>query len=410
MIGKTKSRTLKAMAVSLALGLGMTACSRDYVVGYLYATNTSPVPALITAYSIDYESGVLTQLADSPIPSGGNGAVTVVASPNGKYLYVLNSATGSSNVVTFSVGTDGKLYPEQTQPVVQGNGVIGTIPSAAAVDPAGKFLYVTFTYQPTYTPINPGPGGIAIFPISATDGTLGNPVTNTTVGTTASTPLPYVPVGANPVGIMIPATGGYVYVIDQDGPPGHLLSFAENTSTGVLSTVGVAGGIPAVTSSGTPSAITEDPTGHYLYITDSINDVVNLFTVAGGVPSTTTTTTTTGLTPMGITIDPRGKFAYVANFNSGTVSGYTINATTGALTPTGGAYVVGTGPTCVAVDPSLGVYLYTSNKISNNVSAEQLSPQTGALVQIQGTPFAAQSLTTCLVAVPNGAHASQLVQ
>jgi 6-phosphogluconolactonase len=407
MKGITTSRGLKALAVSMALGLGMTACSRDYVVGYLYATNAKLQPGVITGYEIDYETGQLTQLADSPIPAGGNNTVTIVASPNGKNLYVLNHDT--STVVQFDIGTDGKIYPENTYNVVQGTGtadagVTGTFPMAAAVDAAGKFLYVIFTYQNGYTTVRPGPGGIAGFPINA-DGSLGAALTNTTTGTT----LPYVPLGFNPVGITVPATGGYVYVIDQDGPPGTLISFAENPSTGALSSVGTAAGIPAVGAGGAPSAITEDPTGHFLYVTDSTNNVLDLFTVTAGVPFRTSTIPT-GLTPMGVTIDPRGKFLYVANYNSNSVSSYTINSAAGGLTASGTPFAVGTGPTCVAIDPALGIYLYTSNEIGNNVSGEQLNPQTGALLQIQGTPFNSQSLTTCLVAVANGAHASQLVQ
>ena len=407
MKGTTKSRGLKALAVSTALGLGMTACNRDYVVGYLYATNAKATPGLITAYAISYESGALTQLSDSPIPTGGNNPVTIVASPNGKNLYVLNHDT--STVVQFDVGTDGKIYPENTYNVVQGTGaadagITGSFPVAAAVDAAGKFLYVIFSYQNGYTTVRPGPGGIATFPINS-DGSLGTALTNTTTGTT----LPYVPLGFNPVGIAVPATGGYVYVVDQDGPPGTLLSFAENTSTGALSPIGVAAGIPAVGAGGTPSAIAEDPTGHFLYVTDSTNNQLNAFTVTGGIPSPNSTIAT-GLTPMGVTIDPRGKFLYVANFNSNSVGTYTIAPSSGVLTNSGGAFSVGTGPTCVAIDPALGIYLYTSNEIGNSVSGEQLNPQTGTLEQIQGTPFNSQTLTTCLVAVANGAHASQLVQ
>jgi hypothetical protein len=64
----------------------------------------------------------------------------------------------------------------------------------------------------------------------------------------------------------------------------------------------------------------------------------------------------------------------------------------------------------VAIDPALGIYLYTSNEIANDISGAQLNPQTGALEQIQSTPFNSQSLTTCVVAVANGAHATQIVQ
>ena len=45
---------------------------------------------------------------------------------------------------------------------------------------------------------------------------------------------------------------------------------------------------------------------------------------------------------------PGGTFAYVANFGSNNVLAYSINATTGALTPvTGSPFTAGSGPNSV---------------------------------------------------------------
>ncbi len=416
MKGNNMGRGLKALAVSLAVGLGMTACSRDYTVGYLYVTNAKATPGLVTAYAIDYQSGALTQLSDSPIPSGGNNPVKLVASPNGKYIYVLNHDT--STVVEFTIGTDGKLYPANTYSVVQGNGLTGSFPTAAAIDPAGAFLYITFTYQNGFTTVKPGPGGIAIFPIKS-DGSLGTALTNTTIGTTSANPLPYVPVGNNPVGIAIPPTGGFVYVIDQENPltssaRGVLLSFSENLTTGALTQIpgSYFGGVAAGTS---PSAIAEDPSGHFIYVTDQATNQLYGYTInATPTPGTPlamlNSPFTTGLYPLGLTVDPRGTFVYVVNFASSTVSAYTVNKSTGALSGASGGISTATGPTCVTIDPAIGIYLYTSNNTDNSVSAEQLDPHSGALKQVQGTQYSSQGLPTCAVAVANGAHASQIVQ
>ena len=52
------------------------------------------------------------------------------------------------------------------------------------------------------------------------------------------------------------------------------------------------------------------------------------------------------------------QFAYVANAGSGNVSGYTINPTTGALTPISGSpFAVGSGAGPLAVDPN-GKFAY----------------------------------------------------
>ncbi len=421
-------RSLKALGVSLAIGLGMTACSRDYTIGYLYVTTAKATPGLINAYAIDYQSGALTQLADSPIPSGGNNPVMLVSSPKilqalkntgtslGVCVYVLNHDAPSSNVVQFNTGTDGKLYAANTYSVVQGNGKVGTFPTAAAIDAQGLFLYVTFTYQNGFTTVNPGPGGVAVYPINQNDGTLGAPLTNTTVGTTTANPLPYFPVGDNPVGIVTSQKGNNVYVIDQEKPTsaapfGVVLTFSENLTTGTLTPVagavsnGVAAGVQ-------PTSIAEDPSGHFLYVTDSLTNLLYGYTItASGAPAAMISSPfTTGMYPTSVTIDPRGLFVYVANFASSTVSSYAINQSTGALSGSGGNGGVSTGPVCVTIEPALGIYLFTANNTDNSVSAEQLDPHTGSLKAVQGTQFSAAGLPTCAIAVANGDHATQIVE
>ena len=415
-------RGFKAVGVSLAVGLGMSACSRDYTLAYVYVTEaTAGSTGSVAEFAVDYQTGSLTPLAETSIPSGGNDPVSLVTSPNGKYLYVINNAAPSSNVVEFSIGTDGKLYQENTYPVVQNTSgtVVGSFPTSVAIDPNGAFLYVAFTYQSGYTTANPGPGGVAVYPINASDGSLGAPVANGS--------LPYFPVGDNPAGIIVsanvPAVAGqttpqnYVYVIDQEkatgttAAQGVLLAFAANA--GVLTPIAgsVDGGVAAGT---TPAAIAEDPDGRFLYVTDETTNQLYGYSVqSGGLPiAMSQSPFATGSFPLGVTVDPRGEYVYVANFNSDTVSPFAINQANGSLSAivgTGGS-AVNAGPTCVTVEPALGIYLYTSNNTDNSVSALQLNANTGALSQVQNTPYPTGVLPTCAVSVANGAHASEIVQ
>jgi len=82
-----------ASILSLAL-VSVTACSRDYVLAYVYVTTAKPLTTGspnggVSAYAVDYQIGSLTPLADSPIQAGRN-PVTLVASPNDLNLYVVN--------------------------------------------------------------------------------------------------------------------------------------------------------------------------------------------------------------------------------------------------------------------------------------------------------------------------------
>src|SRR6185437_12552295 len=87
----------KASVVSLAMILGLTSCSLDYVVRYVYVTAAKSTPGIIHQYSIDYQSGALTEIG-SPVKTGAN-PVRLVAAPNGKFVYVVNK--GDSTVQEF---------------------------------------------------------------------------------------------------------------------------------------------------------------------------------------------------------------------------------------------------------------------------------------------------------------------
>ena len=44
--------------------------------------------------------------------------------------------------------------------------------------------------------------------------------------------------------------------------------------------------------------------------------------------------------------------------------------------------------------------MYISNALTNNITAQQLNPTDGSLVQIKGNPFGGSTLPSCLVTVP----------
>jgi 6-phosphogluconolactonase len=384
--------------LSLAVALGAASCNRDYTVAYLYMTTARTLPhGLVNGYKIDYQSGVLVPLADSPIDSGGRNPVTLVAAPNHLAVYTVNH--DDSDVVQFDIGTDGKLYPQATR------NISGSFPTAAAIDPAGKFLYVTFTYQNAadgtqlYTPANPGPGGISIFPINA-DNSLGTPAT--------------VNVGRSPMGIAISPSGNFLYVIDQDAATtSNLLGFAVNRTTGGLTALaGTTVNAGNVVSTGYrvgtgPSALIEDATSGYLYVTDQAANLVVSYAIQPSGTPLMVGSAATESTPVGLTFDLSGAYLYVANYGAGTIGGYTVGTNGLASRSTVAASVqVGTGPTCLAVagsptpsNASHGQYLFTSNQLSNSITGEQVIAG-GTLEQIQGTPFSGSTLPTCLVAVP----------
>jgi hypothetical protein len=102
---------------------------------------------------------------------------------------------------------------------------------------------------------------------------------------------------------------------------------------------------------------------------------------------------------------------YVTNYDSHTVSSYSLNLGTGALGATAGSnFTVQTGPTCVTVEPAVALYMYTSNYLDASISGGQLNPDTGALSAVPTSFFPSQTEPICLTSVPNGPHAVQETQ
>ena len=416
-------RTGVAMAASLAAVLGISACNRDYTVAYVYSVSSSN--GTISAYAVDYQSGVLTQISGSPFSTQFSNPSTVVATPSGKNIFAI-SGNQQAQVESFGIGTDGKLYGQNTV------NITGTYPTSATVDSSGSFLYVTYRYQTPYSPASPGPGGLTIFPINSS-GNLGTAINvnlgNNPVGVTVSAPIctstPLV--AGNPTSACSngQVENVFVYVVDQEtAPNATVVGFYENVASGALTLLpgntctgtptvckGVAAGV-------TPSAIVSEPTGRYLYITDKTSNEIFGYQIgsssttatAGKLTALVSSPYTTGLYPVALTVDPRGKYLYTANYNGNSVSSFSLNTSDGSLGGTAavGNFSTSTGPTCVTVDPALGIYLYTSNYLDGSISGGQLSPNTGQLTAIADTPFPAGALPSCITSVPNGARATQL--
>ena len=118
-------RAVKASVLSLAMTLGVSACSNDYTVSYVYLPTSNTLPhGLINTFQVDYQNGTLYVMPDSPVDAGGRNTVAIVAAPNSKFLYTVNNF--DSSVVEFAIGTDGKLYPQHTY------NITGSLPTAAS--------------------------------------------------------------------------------------------------------------------------------------------------------------------------------------------------------------------------------------------------------------------------------------
>jgi 6-phosphogluconolactonase (cycloisomerase 2 family) len=135
--------------------------------------------------------------------------------------------------------------------------------------------------------------------------------------------------------------------------------------------------------------------GVYSISAFTVNAATGALTPVAGSPFTTG-----GAFPSAVTVDPTGKFAYVTHQNSDDISAFTIDTITGALTPVAGSpFATESYPHSVAVDPT-GKFAYVSSSL--NVSAYSIDATTGALTLVPGSPFATGGNAWSVAVDPTG--------
>lgn len=415
------SKRLLAVASTVGLALVIASCGASNTVDFLYATSNTENPGQINVYYVDSLSGALHQIADSPYPSGGRNPVYEVTSPNGKYLYVANH--DDNTIVEFAIGTDAKLYPIQTI------NTPGTEPVALAVNASGTDLFVLDYYapaapgQPSYTDLNPGPGAVVVFPITAGTGSLGVPLS---VGATN-----YWQVQCFPTNLTVTPNGGYVYVTNTNAvvvttsPPvtgtvpilpatcpasGTVSAFSVVGGQTVTSLAAVAGSPFSTGSGSAPTGITADPGNGSIYVTDSALNDLYTYSIQSTGALTLASTVPTGTMPMGATVvanpSASSKYLYVTNYTAGSISVYSLGS--GLPSPLATTSAGGSGPLCALAEPNLQRFLYTADYTGNTIGGAELNPSTGTLIINQGSPYPTAGQPTCIAAVPHNGNPNGL--
>jgi 6-phosphogluconolactonase len=291
---------------------------------FLYASNLGA--GTISAFQVNPTTGALAAIG-VPTPTT-SGSTSIAVTRDFKFLY--SADFGLGNVSGFVIQPDGTLIPAAGTPVAVGGG-----PLSLVAHPAADFLYVAQQGA-----------GIAIYAIDPTSGAL------TAAGAVSAPDAPEF--GA------IGPDGRYYYQtlssIDQIAP------FAVDAATGALTPVSSG---PAATES-FPRAIAIDPAGKFLYVAISDPGTATSTTVDGFLIDASSGALTkmpaspfqVATTPDSIAIDPSGRFLYVSCSNSNVIGAFVIDPDTGTLGAVQGSPFAAPGfPLFVRVDPS-GEFLY----------------------------------------------------
>jgi 6-phosphogluconolactonase len=206
--------------------------------------------------------------------------------------------------------------------------------------------------------------------------------------------------------------GRFAYV--PNAVSNTISAYSINATSGAL--IAVAGSpFPAATF---PSVITLHPSGNFAYVTHDTNNIsaYAIDASTGALSTVAGSPYGTGTSPWAVTIDAMGKFAYVANQTSDDVSAYTIDATTGVLTAVAGSpYPSGDYPYDAVIDPN-SRFLYVTNYgipavgtwSGGSISAYTINASTGALMPVAGSPFPVGSCP-CAITVDAGGKFAYVV-
>ena len=345
---------------------------RSFVYVANFGSISDSVLGSISAFAMNASTGALTAVTGSPFAVGGI-FTSIAFDPARKYAYVAAASNGvldgPGDVSGFAVNkVTGALTAVPGSPFTAGQGTF-----SVAVDPTGHYLYAT----------NFDSNDITAYAINAATGALsavaGSPFADGGPGRE----LP------GPTGLAVLPSGKFACVAHYYAYDISVL--AIDAATGTLADIA---GSPFATEYGS-YGLTVDPTGRFVYVADYGNDSVSAYAIDATTGVLTTVagspfaTGAVGSLAWSVAVDPAGKFVYVVNRSADSVSGYTINSATGALTAIPGSpFPVGPDPHAVAVDPT-SKFAYVANFGSNSVTAFAINSSTGALTPIAGSPFAA---------------------
>ena len=297
---------------------GNTALAGDIAGNFLYSTSTSAKS--IGGFQVTQSTAALSPLAGTPfaLTTASDVPADVATEPSSRTLFAAD--TTGSLVETFSTGNN---------PASTGTTTFASV-NDIAVDPQGTYV-IAF-----------GNGSITSANISGFTGTLG----------CVNFAAPPCPAG---------------------------LTQAGNWTAGAVDPTGL-------------WVVALDSTGKTLQ-TIAFTPILNLFTSPDGTLTAQGAPVGTGLaSPSSVTFDPLGRFVFVSDATAGKVAVFTFTESSGALVASGAPITVdATGTGRVSVDAS-GTYLYAAVKgnggsVASGVAAYKINPN-GTLTALAGSPFA----------------------
>src|SRR5215470_1726796 len=291
------------------------------------------------------------------------GGLTSCISSNKQFLYV--TGPGTNEIFQFQVHSNGTITP-----LNPGNFGAGSNPVSVVFQTAGDFAYVAnfLGNNVTALQVNRGNGQLAI------------PSRNTPLP--SPTPSNIFNTGTGPIAMTASPAGNFLFVLNQGS--NNISGFAIDPTNGHLSAVSNS---PFATGcSGSSLAIT--PKADIVFVACPAAGTIQAMPVSSqGVLSSATTVRGPAGSPTFVSVDPTGRFLYMADPSANAIFGFTIGSNGALSAISGSPFASGTQPLALAAAPE-GNLLYVANNGSNNVSAFVIDKSSGKLAPVSGSPFA----------------------
>jgi 6-phosphogluconolactonase (cycloisomerase 2 family) len=341
-------------------------------------------------YPLSVDPIIVTPVTQNPIANATTGAdpYWVAFSPNGKLLATANYTDSTVSVFTVDPASG------QVAPVTQAlasNADTASGPFSVAFSPNGKLL-ATASFSNDE---------VSLFSIDPSSGQL-TPVVQS-VAANADTGSGPLVATFSPNGELL-ATANYL---------ANTVSTFSVASTGQLTPVVQSVAANADTGSG-PCSLAFSPNGDLLATANFGDNTASVLAVdpSSGqltpVTQSVATNADTGVGPYSVAFSPSGGLLATANYDSDTLSLFTVAATSGQLTPVTQTVAAnadtGSGPVSVAFSPNWGL-LATANYDSDTVSLFTVDAATGQLTPVSESPASNENTGTRPVGVafsPNG--------
>lgn len=414
----------------------------------------------VWVYRVDEKTGMLSKIEGAPFPTLGMKPVDIAFDETGSLVFTANNGsnsitifksnneTGALDIVDFAMTRAGAVDIE----VLNADKVVDIIPGLTFILDKEKSQLISYRVDPAngkfkkLASVNTGkqPSAIARDPLNrfvyvtnyGDDTVSAYTVDNISGKMTEVEGSPYK-VGKKPGEILIDANGWYLYTINEEskdmsvflihytkgqlaeaqGSPlsfGHkvehisgdrtsrfvYVSSNENNSVRVFRfRTAVTPSIFEITDSGspfvfesTPNSVVNDPTGRFTMVTQKESGLVTMFFVQASsgemmpIPNNTDPYKLDGKEPVEAIFHPSGKYAYVLNKGSKSISQIRVSRQYGNMTKLASPVKTDGTPVSMSIDPS-GRFLYVINGGKKDLQRFSIDRNSGKLTEIDKLPL-----------------------